>query len=149
MSASVAERMTRMASGLNRRLGASDAALLDRELATGPAWPIWAPAAAPSAWMASVSCRRPGSASGRSQMHSAWVRPRGRRQVGDGGHAGPARGHRPVVLDQLGRDQRLGHHALEGGRLDDPLRRATGPSRVGANGSTEGTAGTRSFPGGE
>ena len=77
MSASVAERMTRRASGLNLRDGASEAALLDRELATGPAWPIWAQAAEPSAWMASVSRRRPGTASGRSQMHSAWVRPSG------------------------------------------------------------------------
>ena len=69
--------MTRMASGLNRRVGAMEAALLDRELATGPACPIWAPAAAPSSWMASVSWRSPGTASGRSQMHSAWVRPSG------------------------------------------------------------------------
>ena len=42
-------------------------------------------------------------------------------QIGHGGHAGPACGNRPVVVDELRRDQRLGHHALEGGRLDDPV----------------------------
>ena len=77
MSEWAAARMTRTARGLNRLLGATDGALLERELATGPACPIWAPAAAPSAWMASVSRRSPGTASGRSQMHSAWGRPSG------------------------------------------------------------------------
>ena len=42
-------------------------------------------------------------------------------QIGHGGHAGAACGHRPVVVDELRRDQRLGHHTLERSGLDDPV----------------------------
>ena len=55
----------------------------------------------------------------------------GHGQVGHGGHAGPARGHRPVVVDELGRDQRLGHDPLEGGRLDDPVAQRDRPQPGG------------------
>lgn len=50
---------------------------LERPSATGPAWPIWAEAAAPSACTASVRRRRPGRASGRIHIWSRSVRPSG------------------------------------------------------------------------
>ena len=64
-------------SGLKNRTGAYALALFVRELATGPAWPIWALIAAPSAWMASVRRRSPGTASGRIQSCQPSVRPPG------------------------------------------------------------------------
>ena len=51
-----------IASGLKNRTGARAWALFEREFATGPAWPICALIAAPSAWMASASRCRPGTA---------------------------------------------------------------------------------------
>jgi hypothetical protein len=66
-----------MASGLKNRTGASALALFERALATGPACPIWALIAAPSAWMASVNVRSPGTASGRIQICLPSVRPPG------------------------------------------------------------------------
>ena len=64
-----------MDSGLKNRTGASAAALLERALATGPACPIWALIAAPSACTASVSRRSPAIASGRIHNADESVRP--------------------------------------------------------------------------
>ena len=50
---------------------------LERALATGPAWPIWAAAAAPSPCTASVRRRRPGSVSSLSNTQWRSVRPSG------------------------------------------------------------------------
>lgn len=50
---------------------------MERASATGPACPIWALTAAPSAWIASVSRRSPGTASRRIQICSPLVRPPG------------------------------------------------------------------------
>ena len=50
---------------------------LERALATGPAWPIWAAAAAPSACTASVSRRSPGTVSSLSSRQWRSVRPSG------------------------------------------------------------------------
>jgi len=58
----------RMPSGLGRREGPSAASRLETGLATGPACPIWALMAAPSACTASASLRSPGTASGRIQI---------------------------------------------------------------------------------
>ena len=63
--------------GLKNRTGASAVALLDRASATGPACPIWALTAAPSAWTAAVRRCRPGTASGRIQTCLPSVRPPG------------------------------------------------------------------------
>ena len=64
-----------MDSGLKNRPGASAGALLERALATGPACPICALTAAPSACTASVSRRSPGRASGRIHNAESSVRP--------------------------------------------------------------------------
>ena len=64
-----------IASGLKNRTGARAWALFEREFATGPAWPICALIAAPSAWMASASRCRPGTACGRIQIWPPLVRP--------------------------------------------------------------------------
>ena len=77
MSSRVAFLANRIDSGLKNRTGASALALFVRALATGPAWPICALIAAPSAWMASVSLRSPGTASGRIQICQPSVRPPG------------------------------------------------------------------------
>ncbi len=66
-----------MVTGLNDEEGASPGEPVDRASATGPAWPIWAAAAAPSPWIASVSRRRPGTTSSCSQRHPEAVRPSG------------------------------------------------------------------------
>ena len=66
-----------IAIGLKNRTGASAVALLDRASATGPACPIWALTAAPSAWTAAVRRCRPGTASGRIQTCLPSVRPPG------------------------------------------------------------------------
>ena len=50
---------------------------LERALATGPAWPIWAAAAAPSACTASVRRRNPGTVSSLSSRQWRSVRPSG------------------------------------------------------------------------
>jgi len=77
MSSLVAFLAKRIAIGLKNRTGASALALLERESATGPAWPICALIAAPSAWMVPVSLRSPGIASGRHQICRPSVRPPG------------------------------------------------------------------------
>ncbi len=77
MSSALAFLANRMDNGLKNRTGASALALLVRELATGPAWPIWALIAAPSACTASVSLVSPGTASGRIQSCQPSVRPPG------------------------------------------------------------------------
>nr|GLK39926.1 hypothetical protein GCM10017611_67970 [Rhodococcus wratislaviensis] len=77
MSAVVALRIIRMLSGLNDRDGASADSPVDFSFATGPACPSWADAAAPSAWMVSVSLRSPGTASGRIHNCPRSVRPSG------------------------------------------------------------------------
>ena len=77
MSSRVARLAKRMAIGLKNRTGASALALLDRASATGPAWPICALIAAPSAWIASVSRRNPATASGLIQICRPSVRPPG------------------------------------------------------------------------
>ena len=60
-----------------RVLGESAGRLLPRGSATGPAWPIWAEIAAPSACTASVSTRSPGIASSVHWIWSGAVRPSG------------------------------------------------------------------------
>ena len=50
-----------MPSGLNTRDGATLGCFVPAGLATGPACPICADAAAPSAWIASVSNAQPGT----------------------------------------------------------------------------------------
>ena len=77
MSSRVAFLANRIPIGLKNRTGARAVALLDLALATGPAWPICALTAAPSAWMASASRRSPGTASGRIQSPLPSVRPPG------------------------------------------------------------------------
>jgi hypothetical protein len=76
-SASVAALVIRKPNGENAFPGAIACDRFDAPLATGPACPIWAAAAAPSAWTASVSRRRPGTASSRSQICCRCVRPSG------------------------------------------------------------------------
>ena len=65
---SVAARVRRIPSGLKTRDGARLGASCPTGLATGPAWPSCADAAAPSAWIASVSRRSPGPISGWSSI---------------------------------------------------------------------------------
>ena len=77
MSSAVAFFANRIDSGLKNRTGASAVALLVLALATGPAWPICALIAAPSACTASVSRRSPGTASGRIHSCQPSVRPPG------------------------------------------------------------------------
>ncbi|CKS15043.1 Uncharacterised protein [Mycobacterium tuberculosis] len=77
MSSRVAFWANRIAIGLKNRTGASAVAWLERASATGPAWPIWALIAAPSACIASVSRRSPGTACGRIQIWLPPVRPPG------------------------------------------------------------------------
>ena len=77
--------------------GESAGARLERALATGPAWPICAAAAAPSAWTASVRRRRPGTVSSFSSRQCRSVRPFGRhREVGHRGHGRAAGGDAAV-----------------------------------------------------
>ena len=64
-------------SGENIRRGDSAGSRLLRESATGPACPIWAETAAPSACTAAVSRCSPGSASGRQWIWCRSVRPSG------------------------------------------------------------------------
>ena len=128
MSAPVAERMTRMASGLKRRgrrdrrrpvgsgvghrpgvadLGASRRALVVDGVGE---------AAQPGRGLGSQpDALGVGAALG------------GDGQVGDGGHARPARGDGPVVCDEFRGDERLGHHALEGRGLDDAVAQRDRP----------------------
>ena len=68
MSSAVTACVRRIPSGLNTRDGATLGCFVPAGFATGPAWPICADAAAPSAWMASVSFRRPGPISGLSSV---------------------------------------------------------------------------------
>jgi hypothetical protein len=77
MSSRVAFFANRIDSGLKNRTGANALALFERALATGPACPICALIAAPSAWTASVSFFSPGMASGRHQICLPSVRPPG------------------------------------------------------------------------
>lgn len=77
MSSRVAFLAKRIDSGLKNLTGASALAPLVRALVTGPAWPICALIAAPSAWTASVSWCSPGSAFGRIQSCQPSVRPPG------------------------------------------------------------------------
>src|SRR6185312_8465595 len=75
MSSRLAFLANRMPIGLKNRTGAKAVALSERALATGPACPICALTAAPSAWIASVNRWKPGTASGRIQMPLPSVRP--------------------------------------------------------------------------
>ena len=77
MSSRVACLANRIDSGLKNRTGASACALLDLALATGPAWPICALIAAPSACTASARRLSPGTASGRIHNALSSVRPPG------------------------------------------------------------------------
>ena len=77
MSAAVAFFANRIDIGLKNLTGAYAVAFVVRALATGPAWPICALIAAPSAWIASVRRRNPGTASGRIQICQPSVRPPG------------------------------------------------------------------------
>ena len=52
-------------------------------------------------------------------------------QIGHRGHPRPADSHRPVVVDELRRDQRLRHDSLEGGGLDDPVAQGHRPKPGG------------------
>ncbi|SKY34809.1 Uncharacterised protein [Mycobacteroides abscessus subsp. abscessus] len=61
-------RVTDIPIGAGMRDGPSAFARFDAEFATGPAWPSCAAASAPSAWITSVSRRKPGCASGRIQI---------------------------------------------------------------------------------
>ena len=77
--------------------GESAGARLERALATGPAWPICAAAAAPSAWTASVSRRRPGHVVLVEEEAVAVGPALGRDgEVGDRGHGGAAGGDAAV-----------------------------------------------------
>ncbi len=69
---------------------------LERALATGPACPIWAEAAAPAAWTASVTRRRPAT-DAVAEEHAVAVGPTlgGDGQIGHGGH-GHARRRPPA-----------------------------------------------------
>ena len=67
-SASVAARVRRIPSGLKTRDGARLGDFVPAGFATGPEWPSCADAAAPSAWIASVSCRSPRPMSGLSSV---------------------------------------------------------------------------------
>ena len=49
------------------------------------------------------------------------------RAVGDGGHADPARGRQPVVLDQFVADQRTWRAGFEGRGFDDAVAQRDGP----------------------
>ena len=77
MSATVALREMPPDMFGKRVLGDSAGRPLPRGSATGPAWPIWAETAAPSAWTASVSVRSPGIASSVHRIWSGAVRPSG------------------------------------------------------------------------
>lgn len=74
-SASVAAFVIRKPSGEKAFPGAIAADRFDAALATGPARPIWAATAAPSAWTASVSRRGPGTTNARSVPGGAVCRP--------------------------------------------------------------------------
>ena len=65
------------AHGREAARGRERGARFERALATGPAWPIWAATAAPSAWTASVRRRRPGTVSLSSSRQCRSVRPSG------------------------------------------------------------------------
>ncbi|SHV30435.1 Uncharacterised protein [Mycobacteroides abscessus subsp. abscessus] len=81
ITASISPRVAffanRIDNGLKNRTGANAGALLVRGLATGPACPICALIAAPSACTASVNLCSPGRASGRIHNCHPSVRPPG------------------------------------------------------------------------
>ena len=136
-SAPVADRINFMVTGLSRREAERAGARLERALATGPAWPIWALAAAPSAWTASVSLPSPAAASGLTQMHWAWVRPSGAtaRYATVVMPAPPAATLRWYSTSS-GVASASGVTPSKVAALMIRLRRVTGPSRAGAKGST-------------
>ena len=108
-----------MPSGLKTRDGDSAGDFVPIGFATGPACPICAAIAAPSAWTASVSSRRPGADIGIVEHDLVPVgRPGpGDRAVRDRGHSDPARREPAVEFDELGRDDPLGGAALRTWRL--------------------------------
>jgi hypothetical protein len=109
-------------SGLNVRDGAIPGSDVPAGLATGPAWPSCAAAAAPSAWIASVRRRNPGIASSRSKdLAPVGAALRRDGTVRDRVQSDAAAGHAAVELDQLVGHQALRRPALEGRRLDDPI----------------------------
>lgn len=77
MSSLVAALSKPMASALKRRLAEIDGSPVEREFATGPAWPSCAEILAPVACTASVRRCMPGSTSGRQYSWPACVRPSG------------------------------------------------------------------------
>ena len=62
-------------------------------------------------------------------------------EVGHGGHGGAAGGHPAVELDQLVGDGAAGHHALEGGRLDDAVAQSERAERGRCEDLRRGRAG--------
>ena len=71
------DRAQARAHGGEAARGRERGARFERALATGPAWPIWAATAAPSAWTASVRRRRPGTVAWSSSRQCRSVRPSG------------------------------------------------------------------------
>ena len=76
-SASVAERIICIDSGLGIREALIALTPLERPLATGPAWPTWPAIAAPVSWIASAIRASPSRVSGPTTICSRWVRPSG------------------------------------------------------------------------
>ncbi len=122
-SASVAARVRRIPSGLKTRDGARLGDFVPAGFATGPEWPSWADAAAPSAWIASVSLPQPGADVGlvERQLVSVGAPGARHRAVRDGGHPHATRRDLSVERDEVVGDDAARRAALEGRRLDDAV----------------------------
>ena len=116
-----------------RRLGDSAGARLDRELATGPAWPIWAEARAPASWTAAVSRRQPVERP-RAELDAVPVGATlgGHGQVGHRGHGHAAAGHPLVEGDEVVGDLPPGEAPSNVADLMIRFFSVSGPSRAGA-----------------
>ena len=134
MSYSSAALAKRIPSGLNIRRGANDRAWLDDAFATGPAWPIWAWASAPPVWIASVSRRRPSTASGTRRMQPESVRPSGAiARYATVVIAAPPAATRAWNSMRSSVTTPSGDLPSNVAALITRLRRVSGPSRAGSN----------------
>ena len=118
--------------------GASAGARLEPALAAGPAWPIWAAAAAPSAWTASVTRRSPGSLSSLEEQAVAVGSALGRDgEVGDGRHGAPAATRRWTATSVVA-NTAAGVTPSKVAALMMRLRRVSGPRGAGQDSGAAG-----------
>ena len=130
--------------------GESAGARLERALATGPAWPICAAAAAPSGVDGVGEAAQAGDGLFVQQQAVPVCPPFGSHgEIGHGRHGRATGGDAAVEVDQGVADGAAGCDALEGGRLDDAVaqgERAEGRRGEDRRRDRAGTAVAQAYP---